>query len=62
MQTLKLFTDRKGIKWEVFIDSNCHDNICLKPVDEEDMNSNSVFHFNSVKIALEFVKINGKYL
>lgn len=57
--SLKVVTDGRGRKWEMFSDPAYFDLYCVKPVDEKAFNSDKVFHFNTVQEATEFIRLIG---
>ena len=51
------FTDKRGREWEMFIDRSYFDCICVRLASDEDFNSNTSFHFNTIEQAQQFVEL-----
>lgn len=51
------FKDKRNREWEWFIDPCYFDCTCVRPIKENDFNSELSFHFNTLKRAMEFVEL-----
>lgn len=51
------FIDKRGREWEVFVDMSYFDCVCVRLVCDRDFNSNTSFHFDTNKQAMDFVEL-----
>lgn len=54
------FEDKKGRKWERFLDYSYYDMVCVKKVDDKNFNSPDVYHFNTMADAEIFSSLLAK--
>lgn len=51
------FVDKRSRKWEYFIDYSYYNMTCVRLKSETDFNSNTSYHFDTYKQAMEFVEL-----
>ena len=51
------FTDKRGREWEMFIDRSYFDYFCVRLASDRDFNSDTSFHFNTIKQVHQFVEL-----
>lgn len=55
-----IFEDKKGRKWERFLDYSYYDMACVKKVNDKSFNSPDVYHFNTMEEAEIFSSLLAK--
>lgn len=53
-------TDKRGIEWELFMDTSYFELYCVKPVDNDVFQDISTFHFMRYEDAERFIKLIGE--